>query len=334
MNQLAERESWPGEAMARLLVDAGADVAREPIRALMLSLAPAKIPPLLPWLSHVDAVLGSEVAVELLRRHPDDMDIAAAALLVVTGSQAAPGVRALRGRRGCRRAPESRRRLRPARLARRRRAGRAAHVRPRLVGALSRGPGAAQAQGHDGWIAWRRSARSSTTCTRATCSSTCARRRRADGRPPSCAGGRAVGVPRLLHPAERDLPRARAHRDVPAASLHGRRRRGRTCLHAPADARVAGRAGLQRRGLDRDLRAGAAAASLPALRDHRRQRRLQGRHARRADPRVPAHAVSPRPIASRSRRSPCGASTARSSIRTCASSTRRTAARRMPPMPA
>jgi hypothetical protein len=84
MNQLAERESWPGEAMARLLVDAGADVAREPIRALMLSLAPAKIPPLLPWLSHVDAVLGSEVAVELLRRHPDDMEIAAAALLVVT----------------------------------------------------------------------------------------------------------------------------------------------------------------------------------------------------------------------------------------------------------
>jgi hypothetical protein len=83
MNQLAERESWPGEAMARLLVDAGADVAREPIRALMLSLAPTKIPPLLPWLSHVDAVLGSEVAVELLRRHPDDMEIAAAALLVV-----------------------------------------------------------------------------------------------------------------------------------------------------------------------------------------------------------------------------------------------------------
>ena len=69
MNQLAERESWPGEAMARLLVDAGADVAREPIRALMLSLAPSKVPPLLPWLAHVDAVLGSEVAVELLRRH-------------------------------------------------------------------------------------------------------------------------------------------------------------------------------------------------------------------------------------------------------------------------
>ncbi len=83
MNQLAERESWPGEAMARLLVDAGADVAREPIRALMLSLAPSKIPPLLPWLAHVDAVLGSEVAVELLRRYPDVPVIVAAALVVV-----------------------------------------------------------------------------------------------------------------------------------------------------------------------------------------------------------------------------------------------------------
>jgi len=83
MNQLAERESWPGEAMARLLVDAGADVAREPIRALMLSLAPAKIPPLLPWLAHVDAVLGSEVAIELMRRHNNDAHIVAAALLVI-----------------------------------------------------------------------------------------------------------------------------------------------------------------------------------------------------------------------------------------------------------
>jgi hypothetical protein len=43
MNQLAERESWPGEAMARLLVDAGTDIAREPIRALTLSLAPDKV---------------------------------------------------------------------------------------------------------------------------------------------------------------------------------------------------------------------------------------------------------------------------------------------------
>ena len=83
MNQLAERESWPGEAMARLLVDAGSDISREPIRALMLSLAPDKVPLLLPWLSHVDAVLGSEVATELLRRNPDHEEIAAAALLVV-----------------------------------------------------------------------------------------------------------------------------------------------------------------------------------------------------------------------------------------------------------
>lgn len=83
MNQLAERESWPAEAMARLLTDVGADIAREPIRALMFSISPAKLPPLLPWLAHVDAVLGSEVAVELLRRHPDNAEIAAAALTVV-----------------------------------------------------------------------------------------------------------------------------------------------------------------------------------------------------------------------------------------------------------
>jgi hypothetical protein len=92
MNQLAERESWPGEAMARLLVDAGADVAREPIRALMLSLAPGKIPPLLPWLANVDAVLGSEVAIELLRRYPDDAHIVAAALLVVMDPKLLPEV--------------------------------------------------------------------------------------------------------------------------------------------------------------------------------------------------------------------------------------------------
>ena len=83
MNQLAERESWPGEAMARLLVDAGAEVAREPIRQLMLSLNLNKLPPLLPWLAHVDAVLGSEVAIELLRRHPGHPEVVAAALVVV-----------------------------------------------------------------------------------------------------------------------------------------------------------------------------------------------------------------------------------------------------------
>jgi len=93
MLQVAERESWPGEAMSRLLVDAGADVAREPIRALMLSLEPAKVPPLLPWLSHVDAVLGSEVATELLRRHAGDDDIVAAALLVLLEPAMLPEVR-------------------------------------------------------------------------------------------------------------------------------------------------------------------------------------------------------------------------------------------------
>jgi HEAT repeat protein len=93
MSQVAERESWPGEAMARLLVDAGADVAREPIRALMLSLAPAKVPPLLPWLAHVDAVLGSEVATELLKRHGGDDQIVAAALLVLLKPSALPDLR-------------------------------------------------------------------------------------------------------------------------------------------------------------------------------------------------------------------------------------------------
>ena len=93
MLQVAERESWPGEAMARLLVDAGADIAREPIRALMLSLEPAKIPPLLPWLSHVDAVLGSEVATELLHRHSNDDHVIAAALLVLLEPAVLPEVR-------------------------------------------------------------------------------------------------------------------------------------------------------------------------------------------------------------------------------------------------
>ncbi len=93
MLQVAERESWPGEAMARLLVDAGADIAREPIRALMLSLEPAKVPPLLPWLAHVDAVLGSEVATELLRRYSSDDHVVASALLVLLEPAALPELR-------------------------------------------------------------------------------------------------------------------------------------------------------------------------------------------------------------------------------------------------
>jgi hypothetical protein len=93
MLQLAERESWPGEAMARLLVDAGADVAREPIRALMLSLEPSKVAPLVQWLAHVDAVLGSEVATELLKRHGGDEHIVAAALLVLLEPAVLPELR-------------------------------------------------------------------------------------------------------------------------------------------------------------------------------------------------------------------------------------------------
>jgi len=93
MLQLAERESWPGEAMARLLVDAGADVAREPIRALMLSLEPSKVAPLVEWLSRVDALLGSEVATELLRRHGGDDRVVAAALLVLLQPSVLPELR-------------------------------------------------------------------------------------------------------------------------------------------------------------------------------------------------------------------------------------------------
>jgi len=95
MLQVAERESWPGEAMARLLVDGGADIAREPIRALMLSLTPSKVPPLLPWLAHVDAVLDSEFAIELLRRHGNDDHIVAAALLVLLDPAVLPELRHL-----------------------------------------------------------------------------------------------------------------------------------------------------------------------------------------------------------------------------------------------
>jgi len=92
MSQLAERESWPGEAMARLIVDAGTHVASEPIRVMMLSLPPGKVPPLLPWLARVDSILANEVAIELLRRHRDDAHVAAAALLVVLDPQAVPGL--------------------------------------------------------------------------------------------------------------------------------------------------------------------------------------------------------------------------------------------------
>lgn len=93
MLQLAERENWPGEAMARLLLEAGANVAREPIRALMLSLEPSKVPPLLPWLGKIDSILASEVAAVLLHRHASDDEVVAAALLVVQDAALLPELR-------------------------------------------------------------------------------------------------------------------------------------------------------------------------------------------------------------------------------------------------
>lgn len=95
MSQLAERENWPGEAMARLLLEAGANVAREPIRALMLSLEPPKIPLLLPWLGKVDSVLASDVGSVLLHRHAGHEDVVAAALLVLQDAALLPELRAL-----------------------------------------------------------------------------------------------------------------------------------------------------------------------------------------------------------------------------------------------
>jgi len=93
MLQLAERENWPGEAMARLILEAGANVAREPIRALMLSLEPSKVPPLLPWLGKIDSILASEVATVLLHRHASDDEVVAAALLVVQDATLLPELR-------------------------------------------------------------------------------------------------------------------------------------------------------------------------------------------------------------------------------------------------
>lgn len=93
--QLAEREEWPGEAIAGLLKEAGTQVTREPIRALILSLAPTKIPPLLPWLGRADPVLASEVGTQLLRRESHDARIAAAALLVLQDPAMLPEIRSL-----------------------------------------------------------------------------------------------------------------------------------------------------------------------------------------------------------------------------------------------
>jgi len=95
--QLADREEWPGEAVAGLLKEAGTQVTRDPIRSLILSIAPAKIPRLLPWLGRADPILASEIATQLLRRETRDPRIVAAALLVLQDPQLLPEIRALAG---------------------------------------------------------------------------------------------------------------------------------------------------------------------------------------------------------------------------------------------
>ena len=95
VNQLAEREEWPGEAVAGLLKEAGSQVTREPIRALVLSLPPEKIPALLPWLMHADPILANEVGAQLLRTRTDDPRCLSAALPVLQDPGLAPEIRAL-----------------------------------------------------------------------------------------------------------------------------------------------------------------------------------------------------------------------------------------------
>jgi hypothetical protein len=95
MLQLAERENWPGEAIAGLIKEAGTQVTREPIRALILSLERAKVPPLLPWLGRADPVLANEIGALLLRREPQDPQVAAAALLLVQDPALLPHIRGL-----------------------------------------------------------------------------------------------------------------------------------------------------------------------------------------------------------------------------------------------
>jgi HEAT repeat protein len=93
--QLAHREKWPGEAVARLIRDAGTDIAREPLRALVLSVEPGRVPQLLPWLGKVDPAVASEVAVRILRRHTTDVRVLAAALTVLQDASLLPIVRPL-----------------------------------------------------------------------------------------------------------------------------------------------------------------------------------------------------------------------------------------------
>lgn len=97
MLQLAQRENWPGEAIAGLLKEAGTQVTREPIRALIFSLPPSGVPPLLPWLGRADPILAHEVGAYLLRRAPEDPQVVAAALLVLQDPMMLTEIRALVG---------------------------------------------------------------------------------------------------------------------------------------------------------------------------------------------------------------------------------------------
>lgn len=95
VGQLAKREKWPGEAVARLIREAGTDIAREPLRALVLSVEPARVPLLLPWLGKVDPALASEIAARILRRETTDVRILSAALAVLQDASVLPLVRPL-----------------------------------------------------------------------------------------------------------------------------------------------------------------------------------------------------------------------------------------------
>lgn len=95
--QLAERENWPGEAIAGMVKEVGTQVTREPIRALIFSLPPGRVPPLLPWLGRADPILANEVGVQLLRRAPEDPRVVAAALLVLQDPAMLAEIRGLVG---------------------------------------------------------------------------------------------------------------------------------------------------------------------------------------------------------------------------------------------
>jgi HEAT repeats len=95
VGQLAKREKWPGEAVARLIKEAGTDIAREPLRELVLSVEPARLPLLLPWLSKIDAALAGEMAARILRRETADVRILSAALVVLQDASLLSALRPL-----------------------------------------------------------------------------------------------------------------------------------------------------------------------------------------------------------------------------------------------